>query len=273
MDEELKDKATQSTETISTEPAVAPDPIAQAKAEAAEAKGQIAKLETQLQSMRANLGQRLDLEAELARLRRGVNRSLEYQNVLAKRLTALDPDAATDVQELQQRHAQADNADSASSQAAELYTDLGEEIADAFGLDFSTEVGQREAGELVRSKPELKEVQDAIVRAYDQQSGWRPDALPLLRQALKTAKHLRRSTQQTKHEAAVAKARKEAEDTAHEKLVKAGVFGTAAPGQAAASGGGDDIEAILSKPIPKNATRDELARINAALDKHMRQRS
>lgn len=216
------------------EPAPAPDPLGEAKAE-------IAKLQSQLQGMRGTLAQRLDLEAELRRLRRDMGRSLEVQDLVAKRLATVDPDALTEVQTLRQRHTEAETHDTLAVQANDLYQDIGEELADAFGHDLSTEEGQREIQKALTSQPELKGVQAGIQQAYDHQAqGWRPNAVPLLRAAMKEAKAVRRQADMTRKDREAKALEKAKADARNEALKEAGVTGM--PAGRAAGGGGKRTE-------------------------------
>ncbi len=167
------------------------------------------KLEHNLKSAQGALKRPLDLETELGRMRKETGRLGELVRLSLKGQAGVDTEElAKETQATQARHQAEDTREAASQQVSEVWDDIGEEIADAYGLDIDTEEGSAEVHRLIDEAPEL-----AGVRAPASQ-GYASGNMNQMRQALRVAKDLRRQAQLKRQEEGIKAATQEAETKA-----------------------------------------------------------
>lgn len=189
---------------VVAEPAAEPDYKALHEAttkQLAEQKAAAAKLEQQLRSAEGISKERLDMKAELARLRRGQTVLMEYIQATGKGIVEGDTETlGKNLSTIASRHAQEDAQETEQQEGMAIYQDLLADAADA-GLNAA-------------SAPELEEARTLWDKAIADRD------IRGMRQVGKMVAGIRREHQK----AEIARVKAEAETETRKKLVAAGIM-------------------------------------------------
>lgn len=192
-----------------------------------------AKLENDIRSTRGLRKQDLNIQARIDMLEQRV---IAFDDSITALVTELsgDPDASQRVEAIKSRQQASTEAarKTTEGQAYDIYRRIAGEVAVAHGINLKRE--PQTIRHLIETSPEWAEVREMVIDAWGSQN------LQGLEDAHDKAEEVRQGLQEKvsaeRAKKAAADARKEAEAEAQQKLVAAGVYSTAAGGQASAKG-------------------------------------